>query len=409
MLIGVTISLGIFSCSEDDSTNVNPNGVEAESAWIYAFRNETPQGRVYYMSAHENIPEASNSSVAVELGLNTRIYSYGEHPYTWNGDASTITKWKVDKETLELSVEGIMSLASHGIQGRVGPPAFNSETQAFSSKLSEGIIIEWNPTTMKITKIHNVEPLPTQGDKGIELAWVTEWNKYVHDNKIIFPIQIELPSQCCTYDSPGRGVMVGVFDIESGSLDYLRDERLLSSYSIPITDEADNIYLYPSEDAGFINPYFEVDMNDLPSVHNLLRFTPDGRYDENFSLNLKDILGGDPFYLNFNFITNNKLSLTYLDLSNYEFPENFDDRWEVFGLTNTKNVLIDLDSKDVVPFTAMNNYYGSRILSSNNNLNYMVAWKNDGGADLLRQDAPTQFTLLSSHTNGDFQHIDKLW
>ena len=35
------------------------------------------------------------------LGLGARILSFGEHPYTWNDNAGTLTKWNVDRTTLD--------------------------------------------------------------------------------------------------------------------------------------------------------------------------------------------------------------------------------------------------------------------------------------------------------------------
>ena len=170
-LFSIVIAFGLFSngCSDDDPpAPTDPVNTEAESAYLLGYRVETPEGRVYYMEAHEEIPSNSNVSEAVELGLNRRIFSYGEHPYIWSGDDATMTKWTLDKTTLELSTDGVVSFGNTGISGFVAPPIFLSETQAFFSELAEGVIVEWNPTTMEITKVHNVDPLP---DVGVPIDW----------------------------------------------------------------------------------------------------------------------------------------------------------------------------------------------------------------------------------------------
>ncbi|MEM0940802.1 MAG: hypothetical protein AAGI25_13565 [Bacteroidota bacterium] len=209
MLFIGAISFGILSCGGDDNNDLNLEGEEAESAWIYAYRTSTPQGRVYYMSAHEEIPSESNVSEAIELGLNSRIYSFGENPYTWNGNAATITKWDIDKTTLELSPRGILSFASTGISGNAGPPVFLSETQAFSAFLKEGVIVEWNPTDMEVTQTFEVAPIP---ELSVELTFYSEWEKYLLANgKILMPVHFRIPVVCCDwYDTPGA--MVAVFD-----------------------------------------------------------------------------------------------------------------------------------------------------------------------------------------------------
>ena len=154
--------VGTTSCKEDDGVEMDEKQ-EAMSAWILGYRTETPQGNVYYLEAHEDVPSKTNSANAVELGLNSRIYSYGEHAYTWNGDAATITKWEVEKTTLELSPAGIISFASVGVSGNIAEPAFISETSAYTTRLSEGIVVEWNPSTMEIIQVYDVDPFPELG------------------------------------------------------------------------------------------------------------------------------------------------------------------------------------------------------------------------------------------------------
>ena len=47
--------------------------------------------------------------------------------------------------------------------GDFGHPAFASETQAFFFALSQGVVIEFNPTTMEISDKITVEPLVYEG------------------------------------------------------------------------------------------------------------------------------------------------------------------------------------------------------------------------------------------------------
>lgn len=410
LLIGA-ISVGIFSCSDSDN-DLNPDGVEAESAWIYAYRNETPQGRVYYMSAHEVIPSESNVSEAVELGLNNRIYSYGEYPYTWNGDAATITKWNVDKTTLELSINGAVSFASTGISGNVGPPIFLSETQAFHSNLEEGVIVEWSPNTMEITKIHNVDPLP---DAGGPLNWYTEWNKYESDGMIFMPITFSVPTSCCDYYSPGKGAMVAVFDPITSSIEYKRDDRLRSGGASFVADENGNMYLYPNRRQSWVEPYFTVDASTLPSRHTILKFNTDGTYDQNFSFDLSEVIGEAAFYSAPSFVFGNEIVVTYID-STYEFASEFSNRWGIYGDGEFKTMLVNMDTEEASSFEALSEYEYTSLMSNVEGKNYFGAGYTDEGPTsntavsvILLQESATDFSVLSTHTGGDFQHVGKLW
>ncbi|MEM6265266.1 MAG: hypothetical protein AAGI38_22385, partial [Bacteroidota bacterium] len=160
LLVGF-ISFGISACDNDDDGDMTSDGEETESAWLTGYFTATPEGRLYYMEANENIPDETDVSNAVELGFGSRILSYGEHPYSWNDDAGTLTKWNVDRTTLEFSVAGIVSFASQGISGNIGLSILIvSETEGYVPDIFEGQIVEFNPTTMTITQTHTFSPPP---------------------------------------------------------------------------------------------------------------------------------------------------------------------------------------------------------------------------------------------------------
>ena len=98
LLIGA-LAFGITSCSDDDSTDVNPDGQEAESAWMTPFIVSTPECFIHYLTVTEEIPEELDLSNSVELGLNANVISFNEHPYVTNGNAKTITKRKEDRSS----------------------------------------------------------------------------------------------------------------------------------------------------------------------------------------------------------------------------------------------------------------------------------------------------------------------
>ncbi|MEM9389691.1 MAG: hypothetical protein AAGA02_04410, partial [Bacteroidota bacterium] len=112
LAIGV-ISFGIYSCDDDD-TSIEQAVEEAESAWVYGFGFDTPSGYVSYMGVYEQIPEQADKATAVELGSSASVFSYGENAFIWDSEAVTMTRWSIDKSSLELSVDAILSLASTG-------------------------------------------------------------------------------------------------------------------------------------------------------------------------------------------------------------------------------------------------------------------------------------------------------
>lgn len=410
-ILSVLLILGLFfnSCS-DDNANTNPENPEAESGYLLAYRVETPEGRVYYMEVNEEIPSKSNVSEAVELGLNYRIYSYNGHPYTWSQGDAIITKWNVDKTTLKLSRDGNISFANTGISGDVAPPVFLSETQAFFSKLAEGVIVEWNPATMEITKVHNVDPLP---DVGAQIDWYKDWFKYpFQEGKILMTIELGTPSACCPeYTKPGA--MVAIFDPVTSSIQYKNDERLYSNGLNMLPGENGSWYLTPGRRNAFVTPYFDVD-ESLPNPFAVVRLNADGTFDPDFYVDLSEALPVT-FYASSTFLLDNKLVFTYVDATEYEHPDSYNERWSVYGVGDFKTVVLDLETKEVTPFTGFEvDYDYTQFNNTIDGSNYLFAGYTDASSDtefsfFLRQDGFDDFTVVSSHEGGTMQHIGKLW
>lgn len=409
LLTGV-VSIGIISCSDDDPSVTDTDPVEVESAWVLAYRSETPQGRVYYMEVNETIPSESNVSNAVELGLNNRIYSFGENPLTWNGDAGTITRWNVDRTNLDLSVDAILSFASNGVTGNIGAPIFLSETRAFMQNLAEGVIVEWNPTTMEITTVYNVSDFPeVPGGTGQYIPGGFT-SGITSGGKIIYPIEYRL-STCCEYVAP-QAAIVGVFDPETGTLEYKQDGRSLTSNSLVQNQQGDN-YISPSAFNSFVETYYNVDPQNLPGPYTILKVDDNGNFDPNFSFDLKSVLPIE-IATGFNVIFEDKIVLSYVDSNEYQLPDEFDQRFAVFGAATFNSVAVDLETGEVLPFDAFDGYNYSGFPATTDGDLYIVAGitAGPGGAEesfFLRQNGFNDFTVVSSHVGGTMQHIGRLW
>ena len=384
-----------------------PSPPEVESAWFISYRNVTPQGRVFYMEVKEEIPSETNSAEAVELGLNADVYSFSGNPYTWNGSARTVTKWDVDRTTLELSTNSILSLATTGISRF--RPLFLSETQAFVTNLAEGLIVEWNPSTMEITETYNVDPLP---DLGTELVGYRESDGYLLSDKIVWPIWMADPTTCCeNSDLPQPSEsLVAIFDVSSGMLQYSTDDRQYANEAGLLLDPTDgSLYLYPSSRNALVPPYF--DTTGLPNGFSYLRINQDGSFDPDFNFDLTEVL--DVVYIRSSVLVfDNKLAVNYIDDADYDFPAAYQDRYDVFSAGDLEqSVLIDLDTKEVTPFTALEGWNGSSLLNTIDGVNYYAVFNTvDGIAGILRQDGATNLTQLSTHNGGSgFETLDKLW
>ena len=427
-LSSLLLFMGLFfiACSDDDTapapdpdTQVDPDpdpdpdpdmDPDVDSAIMIGYRVNTPQGAVRYFEVHEEFPSTINPSEAIEIGLSSRVYSFGEHPYTYNENAGTMTKWNVDRSTLEISVGGIVSFASSGFSGFAGgPPIFVSETQAFVSNLREGVVLEWNPSTMEITEVLNVDPLPNLGEQYQSVTgFYGEWNKYITSNgKVVMAVEHYGPEACCDEGclaQPG-GAIVAVFDPVSGTIQYNQDDRLYSTHDDLLYDPVtDNYYAPPADGNSHTFQYFGEDLVNNPFA--LLRLNDDGSFDPDFALNLPDNIDFN-FFIDADFIFDNKLVFTYIE--NLDFPLAYNERWSWFGSVPTSTAVLDINTGEVTPFGGFGQYSFATYINNNGGTNFFEAFNGSGEGGLLRQDGFDAFTTVTTMENGRFRWVSTLW
>ena len=406
LLIGA-ISFGIFSCSDDD-TNVNADGIEAENASVVSYQIESPSGaRIQYMSIHNEFPDEIDFSNGIELGINVTVRSIGEHIFTINSDASTITKWSVDRVTLLPQALGVLSYASTGV--KIDETLqFYDENQAFISDFNEGLVVELNLDLMTIENTYNFSPHMYASQSNIATRHGTGT---VYNGKVIWPIEASVP-ECCEYIDLG-GALIAVFDPSSATLAYKQDARLIAADSKLVFGDNGDIYIQPARQNSFIRPYFDVDMSTIGKPFVVLKLDENGGFDPSFEFDLESPLGLT-FWAQSPFIADNKMVLSYAD-NTFNFPE-FDQKWSAYG--NLQPIsYIDLATGDVEEFTAFSSYTNSEILNSVENRNYFAANALDEGTNmwssqLLVQNSINDYeviTIISDNSNVFFRYYNKLW
>ncbi|MEM7509498.1 MAG: hypothetical protein AAF388_01115 [Bacteroidota bacterium] len=408
LFLGI-ICLGITSC-DDDMPDVNPPEDEAASAWLTGFRVESPQGRLYYMQVNENIPDETNIANAVELGLGARILSFGEHPYTWNDNAGTLTKWNVDRTTLELSVEGILSFASVGVTGNVGlETTFVSETKAYIPNITEGVIVEFNPSTMEITEVINFDfpfPINSNGFYANMPEYIPETEKFIY---AIF----YFPNVCCEYDGPDAFTIL-VFDTKTNTIEVKKDQRLLFAEDLLPSDDG---YIYVSPGLG--QPIAEKYMNNVPagpsSEFNALRIDQDGNFDPSYSLDISEVLSTE-FARAFEIAPSN--NVRPFIVPNNSFAENWEDRFSIFNDFSEWNVVgVNYATGDVESLTAFDGFNYVTLPTVIDGEDYVVVGTVELTQDQVEQEVSYfarvgegfNLTLLTRNPGGTLQIASKLW
>ncbi|MEM6735334.1 MAG: hypothetical protein AAF620_04615 [Bacteroidota bacterium] len=392
-----------FTACENDEDQVANNGEEAESAWIRGLVNYTLDGAVWYMDVNESVNETFDISASVELGADAEVYSVGEHPFTISRDSKTITKWKVDKTTMEITVDAIISYATTGLND-VGRVIFFSETQGFLHDLGEGLILEFNPSSMEISRTHNVPPKPEYDDFSI-----ISFTAFVYNGKIIYPL-INAPIQCCEYNQQ-LNATVGVFDPNTGDFGYSIDERGFTVGFEVNVDENNTAYLGSADVGTFTYKHLNIDTATFPNHLAIYKLQENGEFDPTFELNLEEYIPDITLFRYSSFVLEDKMAFIYSALP-YEDYGSFDDRWSDRN-RNNKSVLLDLNTGETTQFSSFDNYNdGVIFLRTIGGVNYFSGYRREGEESysyLLKQNSIDDYSVISTTTSGGFEHINKLW
>lgn len=392
------LMLAMTACDEEYN-NVNPDPVNAESAILFGFRTQTPTQSIYYMNVYSEIPANPSVDDAIELGEGIRIWSFGEHPYIWNGNASTLTKWNVSKTDLSLSIGDVMSFASTGLSGDFGPPAFLSETQAYFFALGEGKIVEFSPSEMTITEIHDVAAYTAPENAN----WFGAWDNYVRGNKIIMPLGWYSGPDWKTPDA----AQVAVFDITTNQVTYHQDNRLMASYEGAVISNNDDIYIRPPLDAMFAIHYGNISNPLSPTT--VLKVQSDGLFDQSFAYDIRDALPGIKAVRNVPLVFDNFLVVN-VEESTYEYPADPADRWG--SSPSSKVFKINMDTDEAEEFTALDDYNLWGYHTTIDGTQYFWARNDPDGvqhSSLLRQNSIDDYTQVSKFVGGQIRHVVRLW
>jgi len=307
----LAIIIGLTSCEKDDINTEN----SSDTAFIYTGRYSTPDGRKFFMGAFPTIPTSNpDISKLTELaGTSVATFVFGESVFTWDGDASEMTKWKVE-EDLSLTQIDVVSFINTGISGNNFGAQFFSDTEAYLPDLGNQIVVKWNPENMTITKTISVDAPNTRFD-----YWT--WRTYKSGQNIVIPLE---PGDWDNLETEAK-VMVGIFNTQTETVTYAEDDRVqANSYLFP--DENGVLYSYPMSTTALFEQYGTG--GPYPKSGGMVRINVgDTQFDPNFYVNVMDATGGansmGMFYLG----NDNWLVKQYADTSDYPADEDLWDFW----------------------------------------------------------------------------------
>jgi hypothetical protein len=386
--------LALTSCSSDDSKTDEGQGQGDNPAVIASVRVNTPGGRVFYLGAYDKFPSTLDYKTMTEIGPGATIYSYGEHPYVWNGTASTLTKYNVSND-MKISAADALSLANTGVSGTFGPPAFVSETEAYFFALNDGKIIKFNPTSMTITETIAVTPLPLSNDPAVKTS--TYMSYVTSAKKIILPVAAT-PTD---FNKFPQYAQIAVFDIASKAVTYVKDSRMSMGYDTFAKGNDGTLYYRPSRATSLSLDYSTV--TDAPPAGGLLKVNPDGTFDPNFFVDLKAPLNAHSVNV-VAYVHGDKALAQYLD-NTFTPPAKPADWYSA----PTKFALVDLKTLKVEPFTSFEKYGTVYTVGTIDGVEYYGnITAPDGKFSLLKQKGAADFEAVSEAIGGSLIFVGKL-
>ena len=383
----------LTSCSSDDN-KTDDEGQGNNPAVIASVRVNTPSGRVFYLGAYDKFPSTLDYKTMTEIGPGATIYSYGEHPYVWNGTASTLTRYNVSNE-MKISASDALSLAGTGVSGTFGPPAFVSETEAYFFALNDGKIIKFNPTTMSIKETITVTPLPLSNDAAVKTS--TYMSYVTSAKKIILPVAAT-PTD---YNKFPQYAQIAVFDIASKVVTYVKDTRMSMGYDTFAKGDDGTLYYRPSRATSLSLDYSTV--TGAPPAGALLKVNPDGTFDPNFFVDLKTPLNAHSVNV-VAYINGGKALAQYLD-NTFTPPAKPADWYNA----PTKFALVDLKTLKVEPFTSFEKYGTVYTVGTIDGVEYYGnITAPDGKFSLLKQKGAAEFEAVSEALGGSLIFVGRL-
>ncbi|MGD1895053.1 MAG: hypothetical protein ACFB15_31225 [Cyclobacteriaceae bacterium] len=412
LLVGI-ISLGVISCSEDEDNNLTPDGgVEAESGYLQVYQVRTPSGVVMYANIGESFPDKIDLSNSIELGSNIGVVASGDNFFVINTNAQTISKWEIDKSTIEANVTGVLSYASLGLTGFV-PIAFIDDSKAVLAGFFDGVIAEFNSETMEITETRQIQPLMPGSSNGVS-ASITSNGIGLENGKVMYSFQHVVEGNCCDFPFDEPTPFMAIYDPSSGSVEYISDERLPIGGLFSTSDANGNWYMSPNYYLEVNRHYFGLD--DRYAKYYTIRVDPNGNIDPSFECELSSAITID-YGGQINAVLGNEILVNYQDIDTW--PSAYSDRWNWWGNPDfTNNTVIDMTTNATKPFTAFDDYsLGSFYITTIDGDNYFVATTLPEGADvsnqqgdLLRQVSFDEFVLVTEGAPSfNVQNVAKLW
>jgi hypothetical protein len=256
---------------------------------IVVTERESAEAKLQYLHILTDWPEAGELDYdkAIELGEFVNVHVMGAAVFVHQPDDASIRKLVVDADG-KVTNEETISLASYGVAGFSGDMVYAASDRAYLVDEAAGLIVTWDPEAMEIVGSAAIDEaaldrngFPAQISHGVALegqgfvsaSWRNWETLEYHD-----------------------AAAIGVFDATTTepALEIIEDDRCASTVTVPFDGGDGFVYLVSDAALGFdalANPTL------TEKALCVLRMQPgSGKFDADFFVDLKEVLGSPGFY-----------------------------------------------------------------------------------------------------------------
>ncbi|MEM1044367.1 MAG: hypothetical protein AAGI91_17295 [Bacteroidota bacterium] len=400
------LALTVAAC---DSAEVAPPPVaEFESAVVFNYRLQDPDGYVNFVGVYEDVPTELDLSTMIEAGGDgSSVISLGDEIFVYDG-VSTYTKFTVDRTDLSLTADDrVIDLSRAGVTGEIGNPVFVGDNEVYLIDSANGVIVEIDPEAMEIVETINFPPTVAEGwtpFTGSGASFST-FHHYVTAENLVIAVVASFDT--ADWTQPYATTLM-VFDPATNQVTFNSDDRVPSSYSQLIEMPDGSFFLDPYWSTSIAETYGNHDSAEIPSGNVMLRILPDGTFDPNFEIDLGETAGFDyvrdvPFVLGDEAVVNH-----------YPAGTAAPDDWIGIFSIPTVATAVNLQTGATRPFTALDGYTAWGPLGKVGNTEYFFAYPPDSITDednfeVLRQNGLTSYTTVIETPGGDVRWLAQLW
>lgn len=188
-LVALATALALGACSDDtDPTSPvdddPPTPVEPASAILIAERFNTPDGRVMFMGAFEELPTTPiETSQLIELGPAGKAFACAGHAFFFDQEAGSIRKFVVEDD-LRLTEAGAIQITQEGVEGFTAAHVCVDPTRAYTFSGDGTRAVEWSPEEMVIADAFDL-PSPSV-EPGLNPSF---FEPFVAGDLAYFPVE----------------------------------------------------------------------------------------------------------------------------------------------------------------------------------------------------------------------------